>query len=357
MGVRATLGADARLRSEVALPMVSFIAKRLFQGLFVLLGISLLIFIIARIVPGDPARMSLGPRAPQFAVDELRREMHLDQPLPIQYLYWFKGILRGDFGRSINTKRPVIQDIAEFLPATLELAVLAGTMFIAMAIVLGTLAARHRDSFIDGAIRGLSYSGIAVPAFVMSVLLLLLFGGVWRVIPVLGRSSAGIDPPSPVTGFLTIDSLLRGNVAAFFDAFLHLLLPAAALAIGPLFQEARILRASLTDNMGKEYIAVATGYGIPRRVIMGRHLFKPSFIPVVSVMGLDFASLMGNAFLVERIFNWPGISRYGINAMLNKDLNAISAVIIVFGAIFLVVNIVVDIIVASLDPRIRLGGK
>jgi peptide/nickel transport system permease protein len=337
--------------------MLSFIAKRLFQGIFVLVGISLLIFVIARIVPGDPARMSLGPRAPQFAVDELRKEMHLDQSLPVQYFFWFKGVLKGDFGRSINTKRPVITDIKEFLPATLELALFSGFLFITISIALGVLAARHRDTWIDSVIRGLSYSGIAIPSFVMAVILLLLFGYVWRVIPVLGRISSSIEAPPAITGLITIDSLLTGNIGAFFDAIKHLILPAFALAIGPLFQDARILRASLTDNMGKEYIAVATGYGIPKRVIMRRHLLKPSFIPVVSVMGLDFASLMGNAFLVERIFNWPGISRYGINVMLNKDLNAISAVIIVFGVIFLVVNIVVDLIVASLDPRIRLGGK
>lgn len=337
--------------------MFSFIIKRVFQGIFVIIGISLLIFIIARIVPGDPARMSLGPRAPQFAVDELRKEMHLDKSLPVQYFYWFKGVLKGDFGKSINTKRPVSTDIKAFLPATLELALLAGFLFIIISIVLGLLSARHRDTLVDNLIRGLSYIGIAIPAFVVAVLLLLLFGYVWPVIPVLGRTSSWVDAPPHITGLITIDSLITGNFVAFFDALKHLILPALALATGPLFQEARLLRSSLTDNMGKEYISVATAYGIPSRVIMTKYLLKPSFIPVVSVMGLDFASLMGNAFLVEKIFNWPGISRYGINAMLNKDLNAISAVIIVFGIIFLIVNIIVDIIVASLDPRIRLGAK
>jgi peptide/nickel transport system permease protein len=337
--------------------MLRFIGKRLFQGVFVLIGISLLIFVIARVVPGDPARLSLGPRAPQFAVDELRKEMHLDKSLPVQYYYWFKGVLKGDFGKSINTKRPVSTDIKAFLPATLELALLSGTLLVIISIVLGLLAAKHRDTWADNLIRGLSYIGIAIPAFVVAVLLLLLFGYVWPVIPVLGRISSGVEAPPQITGLITIDSLITGNFVAFFDALKHLILPALALATGPLFQEARLLRSSLTDNMGKEYISVATAYGIPSRVIMTKYLLKPSFIPVVSVMGLDFAALMGNAFLVEKIFNWPGISRYGINAMLNKDLNAISAVFIVFGIIFLIVNIIVDIIVASLDPRIRLGAK
>lgn len=337
--------------------MISFISKRLFQGLFVIIGISILIFVLSRIVPGDPARMALGPRAPQFAVDELRREMHLDKSLPVQYCYWFSGVIKGDFGKSINTKRPVVTDIEEFLPATLELVLFSGFILVVFSILFGLLATRYRDTWVDGAIRVMSYTGIAVPAFVLAVLLLLLFGYIWPIVPVLGRLSSNIVQPDRITGMLVIDSLLSGNFTAAVDAAKHMLLPAIALALGPMFQEARILRSSLTDNLGKEYISVATGYGIPRGKIMRKYLLKPSFIPVISVMGLDFAALMGNAFLVEKIFNWPGLSRYGINAMLNKDLNAISAVIIIIGIIFLVVNIIVDLIIAALDPRIRLGGN
>ncbi len=316
-----------------------------------------MLFIIARIIPGDPARMSLGPRAPQFAVDELRREMHLDKSLPVQYLYWARGVLQGDFGKSINTKRPVSTDIKEFFPATLELVLFSGIFLIILSVLLGLLAAKYHDSLVDNLVRGLSYIGIAIPAFALAILLLLLFGYVWQVIPVLGRLSSGVDEPLHITGLFTFDSLITGNFTTFFNALAHLILPALALATGPLFQEARLLRASLVDNMGKEYISVATGYGLPSHVIMTKYLLRPSFIPVVSVMGMDLAALMGNAFLVEKIFNWPGISRYGMNALLNKDLNAISAVFLIFGAIFLLVNIIVDIIVASLDPRIRLGAR
>jgi peptide/nickel transport system permease protein len=335
---------------------MKYLFKRLIQGIFVIIGISILIFIISRVVPGDPARMALGPRAAQEVVDQLREEMHLNESIPVQYAYWFKGVLTGDFGRSLNTKRPVLMDVLEFLPATLELAFFAGLIFVVFSIILGLLAARYRDTWVDGLVRVLSYVGIALPSFVVAVLLLLVFGYTWKIIPVLGRLSNGFHVPK-ITGMVVIDSLITGNFSAAFDGITHLILPAFALSVGPLFQEARILRSSLTDNMSKEYISVVTGYGIPRSIIMRRHLLKPSFIPVVSVMGLDFASLLGNAFLVEKIFNWPGISRYGINAMLSKDLNAISAVIIIIGLIFLIVNIIVDIIIASLDPRIRLGGN
>ena len=335
----------------------TYIFKRLLLSIVVLVGISIVIFVIARVVPGDPARMALGPRAPQFAVDALRAEMHLDKPLPAQYVFWIKGVMVGDLGVSIVTKRPVMQDIKEFLPRTLELALMSALMVVVLSILFGMLAANYRDRFLDAAIRILAYTGVAVPSFVLAVLFVLVFGYMWPVIPVLGQLSYGVQVPPHVTGFVTIDSLLAGKVDVFWNAVKHLFLPALALAMGPLFQEARIVRSAMTDNMSKDYIALARGYGMPTRVIMGKYLLKPSLIPAVSVMGLDIAALMGNAFLVEVIFNWPGISRYGMEAMLRKDLNAISSVVLIFGLIFIIINIIVDIIVAYLDPRIRLGGK
>jgi peptide/nickel transport system permease protein len=281
--------------------------------------------------------------------------MYLDKPLPEQYFYWIKGVFSGDFGRSLVTKRPVLEDIKEYLPATMELAIFAGILMAVFAILLGTLAARFRDTWVDSLIRILSYFGVAIPAFVAAIIFMLLFGYLWPVLPALGRISPGISPPVTITGMLSLDSLIQGNFGAFWDSLKHLLLPAVALSLGGLFQEARITRSSMVDNMHKDFLSAERGYGIPERVVMFKYLLKPSLIPTVSVMGLDFASLLGNAFLVEMIFNWPGISRYGISAMLHKDLNAISAVIIVFGAVFVIVNIFVDIIVALLDPRIRLS--
>jgi len=337
--------------------MLRFIGKRLLQGVFVIIGVSIMIFVLSRIVPGDPAKLALGPRATEAALDALRQEMYLDKPLPLQYVYWATDVLHGDFGKSLSSKRPVSMDIAQFFPATLELMLFSGAIMVVVALLMGLLAARYRDGILDGIIRILAYTGIALPAFVVAVLLLLLFGFVWPVLPVLGRLSSGIAPPPDITGLYVFDGLITGNFKAAGDAALHLLLPALALAMGPMFQDARVLRSSLTDNMGKEYMAVSTGYGLPKSVLMRKYLLKPSAVPVITVMGLDFAALMGQAFLVEKIFNWPGMSRYGINSMLTKDLNAISAVIIIIGVIFLIVNLIVDLIMAALDPRIRLGGK
>jgi peptide/nickel transport system permease protein len=299
--------------------------------------------------------LALGPRAPEEVVQRLRQEMYLDKPLAEQYFYWIRGVLSGDFGISLYTKRPVLVDIQESFPATMELVIFAGILMVFFAVLLGILAARYKDTWVDNLIRTLSYFGVAIPSFVAAITFMLLFGSYWPILPALGRLSPGISPPMRITGLFTLDSLIEGNFVAFWDAFKHLILPSVALSLGPLFQEARIVRSSMVENMHKEFLEAERGYGIPERVIMFKYLLKPSLIPMVSVMGLDLAALFSAAFLVETIFNWPGISRYGTLVMLNKDLNGISAVTIVLGAIFVVVNIIVDIIVALLDPRIRLG--
>jgi peptide/nickel transport system permease protein len=334
---------------------INFLGRRAVHSIFVVFGLSVVIFIIARIMPGDPARMAMGPRAPQWAVDNLRQQMHLTEPLHVQYLYWLRDALRGDFGISLVTRRPVADDIKEFFPATLELALFAGIINGAGGIILGTISAWQKDRWVDNVVRVISYLGVVTPSFVFAVLFLLLFGMTLDWMPTMGRISPEITRPASVTGLLTIDSLLGANPRAFLDASWHLILPAVALALGGMSQEARITRSTMSDNLNKDYIATERSLGIPEGVIMRSFLLKPSLIPTVSILGLDFAATLGNAFLVELIFNWPGISRYGINAMLRKDLNAISAVILVLGVVFILTNIGVDIVIARLDPRIRLG--
>ncbi len=334
---------------------IKFISQRFVHSIFVLLGLSILVFLIARVMPGDPARMALGPRASESAVENFSKSLHLDKPLYIQYYYWLKGALHGDFGQSIFTRRDVVEDIKEFLPATLELMLLCGIIMTTFGILLGVISARYADTWIDNTIRVFSYLGIVTPAFVFAILFLLVFGYVLEILPTAGRLSPWLTYPPTVTGFITIDSLLAGDVAVFFDALRHLLMPALALALGPIAQEARITRSSMTENLQRDFIALERSQAIPERKIMSKYLMKLSLIPTVSVLGLDFAAQLGWAFLVELIFNWPGFSRYGINVMLRKDLNAIVAVIMVIGVTFLVVNIFVDIIISWLDPRIRLG--
>jgi len=334
---------------------ITFLSRRLVHSVFVLLGLSILVFLIARVMPGDPARMALGPRAPDWVVENFRKNLHLDKPLYTQYYYWLRGAIQGDFGQSIFTRRDVATDIKEFFPATLELMLVCGVIMSTLGISLGVASARYANRWPDNVVRVISYMGVVTPAFVFAILFLLLFGYVLDILPTAGRLSPGIERPPTITGLITIDSLMTGDFRAFVDALKHLLMPGFALALGAMAQEARITRSSMTENLQRDFIALERSQAIPERRIMTKYLMKISLIPTVSVLALDFASQLGWAFLVELIFNWPGLSRYGINVMLRKDLNAIVAVIMVIGVIFVVVNIIVDIMVAWLDPRIRLG--
>jgi peptide/nickel transport system permease protein len=286
----------------------------------------------------------------------MREQMHLNNPIPVQFGYWLRDAAQGDFGISLVTRRNVAEDVREFFPATLELALFALTISLTGALLLGTLAARHKDKWIDNVVRIFSYLGIVTPSFVFAIIFILIFAFALDWLPAIGRLSNGVEPPPRVTGFYTIDSLLIGDFATFWDAIRHLILPALALAMASMAQEARITRSSMADNLTKDYIASARALGVSEGLIMRRFLLKPSLIPTVSIVGMDFAAGLGNAFLVELIFNWPGLSRYGMNAMLSKDLNAISAVILSFGIVFVLVNLLVDILVARLDPRISLSA-
>lgn len=333
-----------------------FILHRVLLSVVVLFGLSIIIFSIARIVPGDPARMALGATATPEALEKFREANHLNESLMIQYFYWISGVLRGDFGISTTTDRAVVKDILEFLPATIEVVFFSTLLLIFGSVFVGKLAAKYKNTAIDGIVRVLSYAGVAMPGFVVAILLLLLFGYVWQIIPVFGRLSPGMTPPPHITGLYVLDGILSGQFAVAWNAFLHLSIPAVSLALGGMFQDARLVRNAMVENSSKDYLAAMKGYGVPERIITNKYLLKPSLIPAVSCMGMDIASLMGNAFLIENIFSWPGISKYGLSAMLAKDLNAISGVIMVFGVVFVIVNIVVDIVVSYLDPRIRLGG-
>ncbi len=330
------------------------ILKRVFYALFVIIGLSILIFTIARVMPGKPARMALGPRAPQFAIDNLRKQMHLDEALHIQYYYWVKGALQGDLGESLVTRRNVADDIREKFPASLELALYSGIFMGIMGVILGTISGWYNNTWVDNIVRVFSYIGVATPSFVFAIFFMLIFCYGLEIFPTIGRIGPEFDLPPKITGMITIDALLAWDFPLFFNSLKHLFLPSLSLAMGGMAQEARITRSSFTDNASKDFIAAERACGFPERTIMFKYLLKPSLIPTISIYGLDFASTLGNAFLIELIFNWPGLSYYGMNAMLSKDLNAVTATILVFGMVFVTVNIIVDLVVEYLDPRIRL---
>ena len=334
--------------------MLRFIGKRLFQSLFVLFGLSLLIFFIARVMPGDPARAALGNLATEEQVERLREEMHLNDPFPVQYYHWLRNLVRGDLGKSSYTRRPVTQDLVLYIPATFELILFATLISAIVGQITGVLAGFFRNSWFDGLSRLVSYLGIATPSFVVAIFLLFIFSQVLKLAPGVGRLPIMMTPPGTITGFLTIDSLLAGRPDIALIALQRMVLPAISLAVIHIAQEGRITRTSIVENMQKDYITVHRVHGIRTSKLVFKYLLKPSIIPTVTVMGLDFAFLMSNAFLVEMVYMWPGFSRYAVTAMLNKDLNVIVAVVLVIGLTFAVVNLLVDIITMFLDPTIRL---
>lgn len=333
-----------------------FVLRRLMWSVVVLVGLSIVIFLIARVVPGDPARIALGPLATQEQVAALRTEMGLDRPLPVQYARYAAGLARGDLGRSLLTQRSVNADVRQAFPATLELVLATLMLAIAIGLPLGVFAGRYKDSLFDNVGRFVALFGVVTPSFFIALLLQLLVGYVFRVLPVSGRMSPDLEFTAGVTGLLTIDALQAGRVEVWWDAVRHLILPTLALAAATIGQIARLTRSSMIDVSRKDYIEAARAFGIPNRITTFTYMLRPSFIPTLTVLGLEFASLLGNAFLVEMVFGWPGMASYGVRAILQNDFNAVMGVVMVTGVFFVLVNLAVDVALGYVDPRIRIRG-
>lgn len=334
----------------------SMLLRRLGWSVVVLLGLTVVVFVIARMVPGDPARMALGPTASAEQVNQLRSEMGLDQPLPVQYLRFMGGLLRGDLGNSLLTRRPVVNDLRQTFPATLELVLLTVLLMAVTGVPFGILAARNKDGWFDNFARLASLLGVVTPAFFLALLLQLLVGYNVAGIPVLGRLSADLRFTADQTGFMILDGLLAGRMDVVGDAFRHLLLPTIALAAASIGQITRITRSSVLDVSRKDYVEAERAFGLPDWVVTFKYLLRPSAIPTVTILGLEFASLLGNAFLIEMVFSLPGMASYGVRAILQNDFNAVMGTVLVSGVFFVAVNLVVDLVLGFIDPRIRLRG-
>jgi len=331
-----------------------FLIRRFLHSILVLVGISILIFIIARMLPGDPARLALGPFAAKEQIEHLRHRMGMDKPLPLQYWTYIRGIFHGDLGLSFQTRRSVSLDIAHYLPATIELVMTAIIWVLIIGVPLGVLAGRYKDSWLDNMSRVVAFIGVAVPPFVVGLIGQLIFSYGLGILPTTGRLSLLTSPPPTRTGLLILDSLIAGDFSALGDALRHIILPSFAVAMTGIGQITRLTRSSVSDVLGKDYIEAARAFGIPNRYVTFKYMLKPSFIPPLTILGLTFASELGNAFLVEQVFGWPGMAKYGIRAILRKDFNAIMGVVLVIGLAFVVVNFIVDILAGYIDPRIRI---
>ncbi len=319
----------------------------------VLIGITIVTFLLSRVVPTDPARLIAGPRASAEGVANVRREYGLDLPLWQQYWRYMVNLSRLDFGKSFHSLRPVAQDLADFLPATAELTFAALLFAVVFGNAIGVISAIWQNSLADHLGRLIAIGGLSTPAFWLGILAQLLLYQHLGWLPYGGRVDDDIILPPTITGLITIDSLLTGNWLALGDALHHLLLPAFVLGIEPMAILARIMRTSLLEVMREQYILAARAKGLVERLVIWKHAIRNALLAVVTMIGLQIGYLLGGSILVETVFSWPGIGRYSARAIVTADYNAVMGVTLIIATIYLVSNFIVDMLYAWLDPRIR----
>lgn len=320
--------------------------------LAVIVGISIVVFAFIRAIPGDAATVILGERASPQAVAELRQKLGLNDPLPVQYGKFVGQLARGDLGAGIKSNIPVADDLRTRFPATLELTI--GAIFFAILIGLpaGIIAALNRNKFLDNAAMTVSLVGVSMPVFWLGLMLAYFFAVVLQWLPPSARLGTGMSI-QPITGLYVLDGLLRGQPAASWEALRHLILPSIALGTIPMAIIARITRSSMLEVLGQDYVRTATAKGLSRsRVVMG-HALRNAMLPVVTVIGLQVGALLGGAVLTETIFSWPGIGGWLYQGITDRDYPVIQGGVIFAALVVSVVNLLVDLSYAVLDPRIQ----
>ncbi len=328
------------------------VARRLISVVFVLFGLSIITFGLSHIVPADPARLIAGPRASKSTVDMIRHDYGLDRPLYQQYLTYAKGIFTLDFGTSLSTLRPVRSDLARYLPATAELALSAIVLAVVIGIPLGIISAIRPNSPVDYIGRVISVAGLAIPVFWLALMFQFLFFARLGWLPDGQRLPVSVAPPRAITHLYTVDALLTGNFSLFVTASKHLAMPAIVLAFSTLPVITRMVRAGMLEVLGLDYIRTARAKGLRERSTVVRHALKNALLPVITVIGMQIGILFSGDILVEIIFSWPGIGRYAIAGITSFDYNAIMAVTLIIGFIYVLMNTLVDILYLFLDPRI-----
>jgi peptide/nickel transport system permease protein len=318
----------------------------------VLLGVSIVVFFMVRAIPGDPAQIMLGQQATQEQVQQIRENMGLDKPIFVQYGLFLKDALRGDLGDSIVTGRPVTTELLTRLPATLELTTFAMLIAILVGIPVGVISAVRQYSLLDKSTSVLALTGISMPIFWLAMILVVIFGVNLELLPFPGR----LDPTTgitAITGLVLVDSLLTLNFAGFWDGLLHLIMPALALATIPMAVIMRMTRSSMLEVMNEDYVRTARAKGVvPWRVVF-KHALRNAMLPTITVIGLQTGLLMGGAIITETIFSWPGIGLYTYNSISSRDYASIQGVVLYAALLFVLVNLLVDILYAVLDPRVR----
>lgn len=334
--------------------MGRYILRRLLQLVPVLLGISLLVFTFLHLIPGDPAVTMLGDRATPEALETLRERMGLNQPLPLQYLSFVGNLLSFDLGSSIFTGVPILSEIGLRWPATFELSVVAMLIALMLGIPAGVVAAVKKNSWVDNLTMSGSLLGVSMPVYWLGLLLVYLFAVNLQWLPPSGRIGVNVGYSfEPITGFFLFDALIQGNLSALGDILAHLILPAITLSTIPLAIIARITRSAMLEVLSQDYIRTARSKGLKELMVIGKHALKNAMLPVVTIVGLEFGTLLGGAILTETIFSWPGIGSWIYGGILQRDYPVVQGGVVFVAFVFVLINLLIDISYAFFDPRIQ----
>lgn len=329
-----------------------YVFNRVLQLFPTLVGVSLLTFSLAYLVPGDPARLAAGPQASQEMYEQIREEFGYNDPIWQQFWGYLVNLVQGDWGNSVLTRRPVLDDLMTYWPATVELVVLAMTIATLIGMPLGVISAVKADKLADHAARIISLIGVSMPVFWMAILLQLLLGLNLGWLPIGGRLPTLMAPPESITGLYLVDSLLTGNWEVFFQALKNIALPAITLSFASLATVARFTRASMLDVLNNDYVRTARAKGLRERAVIIRHVMRNALIPTITMIGLSFGWSMGGSVLVETVFDWPGIGLYATKSAMTLDFMPIMGIALLYAIVFSIINIAVDIAYVFLDPRV-----
>ncbi|BDI21864.1 ABC transporter permease [Herbiconiux sp. L3-i23] len=332
-----------------------FVAGRVGAAVILAVGIVIVAFSLTSLLPGDAVTSQLGEQAaanPEI-VARFRAQYGLDQPLYVQFFAYLGNLFQGNLGTSLESRRPVLTDLAQFGPASAELALTATIIAIVLGVGGGVLAALRADKISDQVLRVVSLGGVSVPLFWLSLIATAVLSTSLRLFPSSGRLNPGVQPPPQVTGLYTIDSLIAGNLPLFGQAVWHLVLPALVLSMPMIGLLLRFTRSSTLEVLNNEYVRAAEAKGLPRFTIVRRHVLRGALVPVITVLGTAFASLLAGTVLVEQIFAWPGIGSYAYRSATNLDLPAIVGVTLFVAMVYVVINLLVDVLYGFIDPRIR----
>ena len=336
--------------------MGRYIVQRLVLMVGILIGVLIVTFVLSRILPGSPEALMLGPKTTQAEIDAVREELGLNKPIYLQFVNYLGNLLQGDFGTSLRTKQPVINDVMKKMTATFELTTISVFLVIALGVPIGVLSAVKQNSWLDHAARSFSIAGMALPVFLIGMLLQMFFYGTLGILPLQGRINSGVLLDyefTRVTGLYLVDTLLAGQWVAFKSAAAHLVLPVTTLTIASLAVVARITRNTMVEALGEDFVRTARAYGLPKSKIYFRYALKATLIPMLTVIGLTYGFMLGGSVVVEYVFDWPGLGGYVVNSIVRNDFPAVMGVTLFLATMYLTVNLVIDLLYFVVDPRLR----